>query len=693
MFLGSAGAHAIIFGEEIKLFNKILIANRGEIACRIAKTCKGLGIQTVAVYSDADQDALHVKVCDEARYIGKSEPKESYLQGQRMIEQAIAAGAQAIHPGYGFLSENASFAKACHNAGLIFIGPPLEAIESMGSKSAAKTLLKSAGVPLVPGYHGENQDLAFLHQQADEIGYPVLLKASAGGGGKGMRIVEKSADFMDAIASCKREAMNSFQDDKILIEKYLSRSRHIEVQVFSDQHDHHIYLFDRDCSVQRRHQKVIEEAPAPRVSPEIRLQMGQAAVNAAKAVNYTGAGTVEFIVEADESGQAGRFYFMEMNTRLQVEHPVTEMVTGLDLVEWQLRVAAGERLPLLQHELQLHGHAVEARIYAESPFHQFLPSIGTLHVLNLPPVLEKSLRIDAGVQAGDLISPFYDPMIAKLIVWGRDRSAAVAKMSAALAQVNIVGVASNVSFLTRLMNCESFSQARLDTALISKNKNHLLHQSPKINFSTLALLVAKQLIIEKKQLQLFAKEPNSPWHAMDGWRMNTANVRSFTFLLSDTQEPFTLVLDYEKKVLQWGEVSHAFAFSYEHDAIRIILGGIQAHAKVIQIPSKANTLNLFQGGELEEWLYRDPLAIRNQEKDRSGNLFAPMPGKVLSVTCQVGHFVKEGDPLMILEAMKMEFTISAPFAGAIAQIHFLEGQQVIEGCELISFVQELSKES
>lgn len=388
------------------MFNKILIANRGEIACRIAKTCRRLGIQTIAVYSDADANALHVQACDEAIHIGGSAPKDSYLLGDKIIELAIASGAQAIHPGYGFLSENADFAQACEKAGLVFIGPPAQSIRAMGSKSAAKSLMESAQVPLVPGYHGEEQDPTFLRSQADKIGYPVLLKASAGGGGKGMRIVRDSASFIDALDSCKREALSSFGDQKVLVEKYLSRPRHIEIQVFADKHGNCVYLFDRDCSVQRRHQKVLEEAPAPKVSAEIRRAMGEAAVNAAKAVAYEGAGTVEFIAEADEAGNAGQFFFMEMNTRLQVEHPVTEMVSGQDLVEWQLRVAFGEKLPLLQEQIQLNGNAIEARIYAENPENQFLPSTGKLLAMHMPAEEAHSIRIDTGVRTGDVISPF-----------------------------------------------------------------------------------------------------------------------------------------------------------------------------------------------------------------------------------------------------------------------------------------------
>ena len=422
------------------MFTKILIANRGEIACRVAATARRMGIRTVAVYSEADAGSKHVAVCDEAVLIGPAAAKESYLRGQKIIEVAKATGAQAIHPGYGFLSENAEFAEACEQAGLVFIGPPGSSMRAMGSKSAAKQLMEGANVPLVPGYHGENQEPEFLRQQADRIGYPVLLKASAGGGGKGMRVVERSEDFVAALGSCKREAISSFGDDKVLVEKYLTRPRHIEIQVFADKLGNCVYLHERDCSVQRRHQKVLEEAPAPGMTLDRRAAMGEAAVNAARAVNYVGAGTVEFIANQD-----GSFYFMEMNTRLQVEHPVTEMITGTDLVEWQLRVAAGQPLPKKQHELAIHGHAIEARIYAENPEKGFLPSIGTLRHMDTPNAVNFELggvagvepagvRIDSGVREGDAISPFYDPMIAKLIVWGVDRTQALARLSQALSE-------------------------------------------------------------------------------------------------------------------------------------------------------------------------------------------------------------------------------------------------------------------
>ena len=457
------------------MFAKILIANRGEIACRVAKTAQRLGIGVVAVYSEADARSRHVSMADEAYCIGPAAAKESYLRGDAIIEVAKKSGAQAIHPGYGFLSENEDFAAACAKAGLVFIGPPASAIRAMGSKSAAKTLMEKAGVPLVPGYHGDRQEPAFLQGEADKIGYPVLIKASAGGGGKGMRVVEKSADFAAALASCQREAKAAFGDDRVLIEKYLTRPRHIEIQVFADTQGQCIYLFERDCSVQRRHQKVLEEAPAPGMQAARRKAMGEAAVAAAKAVGYVGAGTVEFIANQD-----GSFYFMEMNTRLQVEHPVTEMITGLDLVQWQLQVAAGEPLPLKQAQLRINGHSLEARVYAENPARNFLPSTGTLRHLRSPHAVEfevgagpAPVRVDSGVREGDTISPYYDPMIAKLIVWGETREIALARMGAALGQFEVVGVATNIGFLGRIVKSRAFATGDLDTGLIERNRAEL----------------------------------------------------------------------------------------------------------------------------------------------------------------------------------------------------------------------------
>ena len=667
------------------MFNKILIANRGEIACRIAKTCNRLGIATVAVYSDADANALHVQACDEAFYIGGSAPKESYLLGEKLIQIALAAKAQAIHPGYGFLSENADFADACAKAGLIFIGPPAEAIRAMGSKSAAKSLMEGAQVPLVPGYHGEEQAPEFLKGQADKIGYPVLLKASAGGGGKGMRIVKDSASFIDALESCKREAQSSFGDQKVLVEKYLERSRHIEIQVFADKKGNCIYLFDRDCSVQRRHQKVLEEAPAPKVSSDIRRAMGVAAVNAAKAVGYEGAGTIEFIVDADTDGNAKQFFFMEMNTRLQVEHPVTEMVSGQDLVEWQLRVASGERLPLLQEEIVLNGHAIEARIYAENPENQFLPSTGKLLALEMPSELDGCVRIDTGVCAGDVISPFYDPMIAKLIVWGKDRVSAVSGMRHALDQTHIVGLSTNVAFLGRLLRTKDFSQAYLDTGLIARNEQYVLQSDTQVDMEDLAFLLAGRLAFEAQQAVHVNGRADSPWHELDGWRINGVCNRHFGFVLEGQTLSHEVDYCYQNQSIRYAGKEFVFGFEKDGSAIRLTLDGTKLSAYVIQNPHHPNSLHLFRNGRHQVWHYQNPLEVTHIEDGGSGKLTAPMPGKVIAIQVKIGDKVKVGDPLIVVEAMKMEHTITAPIDGEVAEINYATGDQVTEGDQLIIF--------
>jgi len=511
------------------MFKKILIANRGEIACRVAATARRLGVQTVAVYSDADASAKHVAACDEAVHIGGPAPRDSYLRWQAILDAARATGAQAIHPGYGFLSENEDFAQACAEAGVVFIGPPASAIKDMGLKAESKRLMEQAQVPLVPGYHGANQDPALLQAEADRIGYPVLIKASAGGGGKGMRAVDKSEDFLAALESCQREARNSFGDDAVLIEKYVQRPRHIEIQVFGDTHGNCVYLFERDCSVQRRHQKVLEEAPAPGMTTELRARMGEAAVAAARAVKYVGAGTVEFIVEQPggyDHPEQMKFYFMEMNTRLQVEHPVTEAITGLDLVEWQLRVAAGEPLPLQQDQLRLHGHAIEARICAENPDNQFLPATGTLAVYRKPvhaAFARGAVRVDDGVREGDTISPFYDSMVAKLIVHGDTREQALARLDEALAQTHIVGLATNVQFLRHVVRSASFAQAKLDTALIPREQAVLFQQQPVGLPLAVAAAVAQTLLQER------ASEGPDPLSKTDGWRSHGQFTRRLAF--------------------------------------------------------------------------------------------------------------------------------------------------------------------
>ncbi len=663
------------------MFTKILIANRGEIACRVAATARRLGIKTVAVYSDADALAKHVSACDEAVHIGGAAAKESYLRADKIIEVALATGAQAIHPGYGFLSENAEFAEACAANGIAFIGPPASAIDAMGSKSAAKALMEKAQVPLVPGYHGDNQDADFLHTQADAIGYPVLLKASAGGGGKGMRVVEQSADFKEALASCKREAINSFGDDKVLAEKYLQRPRHIEIQVFADTHGNCVYLFERDCSVQRRHQKVLEEAPAPGMTAERRAAMGEAAVAAAKAVGYVGAGTVEFIANQD-----GSFYFMEMNTRLQVEHPVTEMITGTDLVEWQLRVAAGEPLPLRQEQLRIHGHAIEARVYAENPEKGFLPSIGKLVHMQTPAAVNFELggtanpaavRIDSGVTQGDEISPFYDPMIAKLIVWGEDRNAALARMSQALADYQIAGLHTNLAFLGRLIRSEAFSQADLDTGLIARHHDALFPASAAASTEVLALASVALLQAENPG------SSDDPWATNQGWRMNMHLQRSLKFSEEAHQHDLTLTYQAEGWLLQQAERSTSLRLvSQQATQLHLQCGGATIKGSVVRV---GEHLHVFYQGQHYDLHYQDALAHAGDAEAEGGRLTAPMPGKIVAVLVEAGQTVKKGEPLLIMEAMKMEHTISAPHDGKVAEVLYLVGDQVTEGAQLLQF--------
>jgi 3-methylcrotonyl-CoA carboxylase alpha subunit len=620
------------------MFAKLLIANRGEIACRIARTARRMGVRTVAVYSDADANAAHVAACDEAVHIGGPRPQESYLRGEVILEAARRTGAQAIHPGYGFLSENAAFAKACANAGIVFVGPSPEAISAMGSKSAAKALMEKAGVPLTPGYHGDRQELDYLLTEAAKIGFPVLIKAVAGGGGKGMRRVDAAEDFAVALASCQREAAASFKDARVLVEKYLTVARHIEVQVFGDGHGQMLYLFERDCSVQRRHQKVIEEAPAPGMTPERRRLMGEAAVAAARAVNYAGAGTVEFIAAPDE-----KFYFMEMNTRLQVEHPVTEMITGLDLVEWQLLVASGSRLPLQQSELTLNGHAIEARVYAEDPTREFLPSIGRLEHL-ITPAPTADVRIDTGVRQGDEITPYYDPMIAKLIVHGPNRAVAIERMRTALAQYQIVGMTTNVEFLGRLMTAPSFVRADLDTALIERERAHLLPtpQEP----ATEDWLRAARATLPRARIDA------SPWSDLGGWRLGTRSSRSVTLRTGEWQKTVRVDFDAAEAACE---------------------GAVRAK----------DTLHLFRDGQHLTFRVVDPYLPPDTAADHLGGLTAPMPGRILAVLVKPGDIVARGAPLIVMEAMKMEHTVTAPAVGVIEKMLCAVGEQVKEGAELL----------
>ena len=662
------------------MFKKILIANRGEIACRVAATARRMAIKTVAVYSDADANAKHVSFCDEAAYIGvngSSAPKDSYLRWERIIEAAKATGAQAIHPGYGFLSENEAFAQACLDNGLVFIGPPASAIKAMGLKAESKRLMEKAGVPLVPGYHGSDQAPDLLKREADRIGYPVLIKASAGGGGKGMRTVEKSSDFDAALASCQREAINSFGNDHVLVEKYALRPRHIEIQVFGDLHGNYVYLFERDCSVQRRHQKVLEEAPAPGLTDAMRREMGEAAVAAARAVNYVGAGTVEFIVE-QRADASMKFYFMEMNTRLQVEHPVTEAITGLDLVEWQLLVASGAKLPLAQDQLAIHGHAIEARICAENPDNNFLPATGTLHVYDKPACtrFERGLvRIDDGVREGDTISPFYDSMVAKLIVHGKTREEALARLDEALAQTHIVGLNTNVQFLRYVVRSPSFTQANLDTALIPRESAVLFHQEPVGLVLACACAIAKTLLDER------ALEGVDPFSRRDGWRSHGVNVRRFEFeyQAKAAHAELTYLHDGALRVAL-GEVSGLLVFSQTVQGIDIQFAGQRLLAKVYR---RGEIDHIFTARGATQITTVDLLAHAGHGPAEGGRLTAPMPGKVVSFAVKAGDVVEKGQPLAVMEAMKMEHTIAAPANGVVQELLYAPGDQVAEGAELL----------
>ncbi|PXW96097.1 3-methylcrotonyl-CoA carboxylase alpha subunit [Sphaerotilus hippei] len=681
------------------MFKKILIANRGEIACRVARSARRLGVRTVAVHSEADAQAQHVLACDEAVHIGGAAARDSYLQWLRIIEAALASGAQAVHPGYGFLSENEAFARACAEAGLVFIGPPPEAIAAMGSKSAAKALMERAGVPLVPGYHGDDNDPDFLQAQAERIGFPVLIKASAGGGGRGMRRVDHAADFAAALASCQREAQASFGNAQVLVERYVLRPRHIEIQVFGDTQGHCVHLFERDCSVQRRHQKVLEEAPAPGLGARRRAEMGAAAVAAAQAVGYVGAGTVEFIAEEVDDGDL-RFYFMEMNTRLQVEHPVTEAITGHDLVEWQLRVASGEALPATQADLRLRGHAIEARICAENPDAGFLPATGRLAVLRWPEHVAfvrnatqdssrppAPVRVDTGVSEGDEISPHYDSMIAKLIVWGEDRAQALARLDAALRDTHIVGPATNVAFLRRVVNCRAFGTADLDTALIERERAVLLDQ-PGLPLMLAAAGVAAHILAEEQAPgQAGNRSAQDPWARRDGWRLHGSARRRLDLQVGTTHHLATL------------ERSHDGALQLTLDGSGATLGTrpLGAHRHEILLDGQRQVLSVHANGErmavfgehgsleLQEF---DPVAHASEAAGSEGRLSAPMPGRIIGFLAQPGQRVQAGQALAVMEAMKMEHTLTAPRDGVVAELMFAAGDQVSEGAELLSLVGE-----
>ncbi len=658
------------------MINKLLIANRGEIACRVIKTAIAQGIKTVAVYSDADRNALHVKMADEAIYLGPSPSKESYLKSHVIIEKAKQLGVDAIHPGYGFLSENAEFAKLCAKNDIIFVGPPASAIEAMGSKSAAKHIMEKAGVPLVPGYHGDDQDESVLKAAADDMGYPVLLKAAAGGGGKGMRQVWSEKDFSQALNAAKRESMASFGDDHMLVEKYLTRPRHVEIQVFCDTHGNGVYLFERDCSVQRRHQKIIEEAPAPNMSEHVREKMGEAAILAAKAINYVGAGTVEFLLDEDDS-----FYFMEMNTRLQVEHPVTEMITREDLVLWQLIIAEGKPLPKAQNALTLTGHAFEARIYAEDPKNEFLPSTGTLRLLHAPEENDV-VRVDTGVEQGDEVSVFYDPMIAKLVVWGENREVALKRLTSALGEYYIDGVSTNIDFLKRVASHPSFVSAELTTTFVEKHHDTLfsetINQDTQHNFPAMALLS----ILTRSQ------SPRTPsvWSTAGAWRVNSQHSETLT-LISDNKEAQVEIKHHFDDSHGYWEVT-VDGQSFEASGVIIdqtLNATIDGHKRTFSFSQDGEQFTLFNKDTHIKYVVKTASLGDVNSTDDQANFNAPMNGTIVTHLVSKGQAVKKGEPILIMEAMKMEHSIIAPHDGKVEEFYFNPGELVDGGATLLAF--------
>jgi 3-methylcrotonyl-CoA carboxylase alpha subunit len=643
------------------MFRSVLIANRGEIACRIARTAKRLGMRTIAVYSAADADALHTRACDEAHYIGTAEPRDSYLSIERLIEVATKTGAECVHPGYGFLSENADFAASCLQAGIAFVGPPAAAIRAMGAKDRAKTLMEKAGVPIVPGFHGERQDSKFLKEKAYEIGYPVLIKPAAGGGGRGLRRVDKHAEFEAALEGAIREGEAAFGQSRVLIEKYIAAPRHIEIQVFADTHGNVIHLGERDCSLQRRHQKVIEEAPAPGMTLELRALMGAAAVEAARAVGYIGAGTVEFIADSTRGLRADGFWFIEMNTRLQVEHPVTEAVTALDLVEWQFRVAAGEKLPLNQAQVRIDGHAIEARVYAEDPESGFLPSTGRIVALELP----SDVRVDSGVEAGGEVTPYYDAMIAKLIAHAPTRDAALDRLADALDRTAIAGPRSNVAFLASLCRANAFRQGKVDTGFIDRNLAALGAVPHEVDRAAAALGVAHLLNgspNEDEPLNDEIPAPPSPWAADDGFQLGGTRALAVPIVIDGDSAVATV--------------------SYGRDGMRVAIEKMEpaTDARVFEAGDDAYVLH---HGRQTRVRIKDFAVAAAEAGAGDGVIKAPMHGKVLEILVGVGDSVTGGQRLAIIEAMKMEHTLRAPFAGIVTKVPVVAGAQVVEGAEIV----------
>jgi len=661
------------------VFRKILVANRSEIALRLMRTAHAMGYRTVAVYSTVDRDAAHVHAADQAVCVGDALPAQSYLCIPALLAAARATGADAVHPGYGFLAESEEFACACSAAGLVFIGPSPRAIRVMGDKAEAKRLMGEAGVPCIPGYQGADQSDARLADEAERIGYPVMIKATAGGGGRGIRLVQSPGAFAALLRSAQSEAKHAFGDATVMLEQAILEPRHIEIQVFADRYGNAVHLGERDCSVQRRHQKLIEEAPSPAVDVGLRSRMGASAVAAVRAIGYEGAGTLEFLLDRE-----GRYYFMEMNTRLQVEHPVTEAITGLDLVEWQLRVACGERLPRLQDELTIRGHALEARIYAEDAEREFLPATGRIVHLAAP-AESAHVRIDTGVRAGDGISPFYDPMIAKLIVWDHDRDAALARMRTALDDYAIVGLTTNLAFLGRLVGSRAFAEADLDTGLIERNRETLFPAPAPVADRLLALAAAFVLLDIRDAADRRAAvsaDAHSPWHAIDGWRMNQDHHHHLVFHDGDRQHAVTVDYHGEGYELELPHGRQPLACARRGEAIEAVLGDETVVGTVVRT---GDTLHLFAHGERRALTLHDPLTQEVDGEAHGGSLAAPMPGKIIAILVEAGATVERGAPLIIMEAMKMEHTITAPAAGQVTELLFKVGEQVPEGADLIAF--------
>jgi len=666
------------------MFKKVLIANRGEIACRVISTLKKMGITSVAVYSDADRDSRHVKLADEAYHIGGSRPDESYLKADVLLALAKKVGVDAIHPAYGFLSENSSFARACPEAGIAFIGPSAESIEKMGAKDAAKALMEEANVPVVPGYHGESQDPDYLQEQAVKVGFPLLIKAVSGGGGKGMRVVNSVDEFAELLDSVKREALNAFADDRVLLERYISKPRHIEFQVFGDSHENYVHLHERECSLQRRHQKIIEETPSPFLDEETRQAMGVAAVNAARAISYLGAGTIEFIVGEDRS-----FYFMEMNTRLQVEHPVTEMVTGQDLVEWQVRVAAGQALPLKQEQITSTGHSFETRLYAENPNNLFLPSTGKLHHLRFPATNE-NVRVETGVEQGDTISVFYDPMIAKLVVWGEDREVARERLLNALGESGIIGVENNIAFLETLATHPDFIGNKIDTQYIDKKLDTLLADSQVELPENVLLAATVSILLDGKQavddMAKISTDGNSPWFDTTGWRPNGQSQRSLFFCYEDADEVEIQVTENDNHFIFHLENDlDVIAEAADNDVIRLQINGSWERFITLR---QDDTILVSWRNRWYSLTEVNPFEPDLSAVGGASNIIAPMPGKLLKVLVANGDTVTEGQPLAIIEAMKMEHTLSATFDGEVDQVFYAAEDFVEADATLITFKEQ-----